>query len=370
MSTFSNFYEKSVSQVTFLISRVDRIQIDVYMAKVISKFHKDWLSFQEIANLRIENTKLKQLLIMFAVFSDLVSNFTPIPSSIAHSGTNNNTNSVNHKVLFLFDHPGSAEKVENMLDNTSNHSATTFDNSDIYQELDIQYSELLIQRKREAKLRAQGTSSIIFHEQKSIQSNFQLQVSNLSTSSHNKQSQNGIPSKIVEANTLVLGTKCHFSEIKISYNQKVEQGLRNEISIYDKDNNNKIIASCTQITSDNTFDIQIPEFSLEMGFNKVTAQNIHMKIESVILDLKIKLITNLKDIVEEIRMNRIRQVTYSASAISSLKDIQINIINDFSKKSTDTNIKSSSSKLPKIKESTETSTLSNLTYDYFCNRLL
>ncbi|CAG8668233.1 6751_t:CDS:1, partial [Diversispora eburnea] len=54
---------------------------------------------------------------------------------------------------------------------------------------------------------------------------------------------------------------------------KVERGLRNEISVYDKDNNNKIIAPCTQIT----FDIQIPEFSLETiltGSNKVTAQNI------------------------------------------------------------------------------------------------
>ncbi|RHZ67015.1 hypothetical protein Glove_303g156 [Diversispora epigaea] len=214
----------------------------------------------------------------------------------------NNTNSVNLKqtqsAIFPeinsnnnLDHPSSAEKVENILDNISNNSATASDNSDIYQESDIQYSEPLIrtnpkspedkeiddfqdrvhkeqisneirERKREAKLRAQDTSSIISHEQKSIQSNSRLQVSNSSTSSHNKQSQNGIPSKIVKT-----------SKIKIPYNQKVERGLRNEISVYDKDNNNKIIAPCTQIT----FDIQIPEFSLETiltGSNKVTAQNI------------------------------------------------------------------------------------------------
>ncbi|CAG8609615.1 8901_t:CDS:2 [Diversispora eburnea] len=179
---------------------------------------------------------------------------TPIPSSIiAHSGTDNNTNSVNLD---------SAEKVENILDNTSNHSATASDNSDIYQESDIQYSEPLI--RTNPKSPEDKEIDDFQDRQKSIQSNSQLQVSNSSTSSHNKQSQNGISSKIVEASTSVLGTKCHFSEIKIPYNQKVEWGLRNEIFVYDKNNNNKIIAPCTQITSDNTFDIRIPEFSLEM----------------------------------------------------------------------------------------------------------
>lgn len=55
-------------------------------------------------------------------------------------------------------------------------------------------------------------------------------------------------------------------KIKIPYNQKVEQGLRHELSIFTKDDN---------IEKHNSFDIPIPEFSLETiltGYNKITAQ--------------------------------------------------------------------------------------------------
>ncbi|CAG8650045.1 10307_t:CDS:2, partial [Diversispora eburnea] len=55
---------------------------------------------------------------------------------------------------------------------------------------------------------------------------------------------------------------------KIPYNQKVERGLRLELSICTKDNNNKI---------SKVFDIQIPEFSLEAilsGSSSITSQNI------------------------------------------------------------------------------------------------
>ncbi|CAG8833467.1 5692_t:CDS:2, partial [Gigaspora margarita] len=55
---------------------------------------------------------------------------------------------------------------------------------------------------------------------------------------------------------------------KISYNQKVKQGLRLKLFICTKDNNHKI---------NKVFDIQIPEFLLEAILtesNKVTLQNI------------------------------------------------------------------------------------------------
>ncbi|CAG8446556.1 10837_t:CDS:10 [Acaulospora colombiana] len=176
------------------------------------------------------------------------------------------------------------------------------------------------------------------------------------------------------------------SNQKIPYNQKVERGLRHELFICTKENNNK---------SSKVFDIQIPEFTLETiltGSSKVTSQNIvdlfrvAMKVrqkeslcwycyykayENRVSDVKsandiddqsartivyneIKLLlpditdVNLHKITsrakkvyvlyEGIGIDKISQVTYSASAISSLKDIQIqNIINDFSKKSIDTN---------------------------------
>jgi hypothetical protein len=55
---------------------------------------------------------------------------------------------------------------------------------------------------------------------------------------------------------------------KIPYNQKVERGLRLELSICTKDNNHKI---------SKVFDIQIPEFSLEAilsGSSSVTSHKI------------------------------------------------------------------------------------------------
>ncbi|CAG8483107.1 13039_t:CDS:2, partial [Acaulospora colombiana] len=58
------------------------------------------------------------------------------------------------------------------------------------------------------------------------------------------------------------------SNQKIPYNQKVERGLRHELFICTKENNDK---------SSKVFDIQIPEFSLETiltGSSKVTSQNI------------------------------------------------------------------------------------------------
>ncbi|RHZ76281.1 hypothetical protein Glove_199g103 [Diversispora epigaea] len=119
---------------------------------------------EEIANLRIENTKLKQIIKQNRTTNNVsqssvspslsVTLQTPIPSSIiAHSGTDNNTNSVNLEQTQSaispeinsnnnLDHPSSAEKVENILDNTYNHSMTASNNSDIHQESIISSHEV------------------------------------------------------------------------------------------------------------------------------------------------------------------------------------------------------------------------------------
>ncbi|CAG8701453.1 3955_t:CDS:2, partial [Racocetra fulgida] len=58
------------------------------------------------------------------------------------------------------------------------------------------------------------------------------------------------------------------TEVKIPYNKKVEQDLKRNLSLFIKDNNNKV---------SEVFDIQILEFSLEAiitGSSKITAQNI------------------------------------------------------------------------------------------------
>jgi len=173
---------------------------------------------------------------------------------------------------------------------------------------------------------------------------------------------------------------------KIPYNQKVERGLRLELSICTKDNNHKI---------SNVIDIQIPEFSIEAiltGSSEVTAENIadlfniamktrqkeilcwyyyykayenrvrniktmdkiddksartlvYNEIKSLlpdVTDVNLRKITfrakRVYILFEGIGIDKISQVTYSASAISSLKDIQIqSIVNDFSKKLIDTN---------------------------------
>ncbi|CAH1768954.1 4928_t:CDS:1 [Entrophospora sp. SA101] len=178
---------------------------------------------------------------------------------------------------------------------------------------------------------------------------------------------------------------------KIPYNQKVEQYLRHELSVCVK-NDSSEINSGASAKAHNVFDIQIPELSLETiirGSGKITTQNIvdvfnvstktrqkeilcwycyYKANEDRIED--IKRINNIDDqkartlVYNEIKLllpditdinlrqrtfkakkiytlfmgigiDRIRQVTCSASAISSLKDDQIqNIINCFPKKST------------------------------------
>ncbi|CAG8606979.1 2250_t:CDS:2 [Diversispora eburnea] len=102
---------------------------------------------QRVINLEIENSSVSPNL--------SVTLQTPIPSSIiAHSGTDNNTNSVNLEQTQSaispeinsnnnLDHLSSTEKVENILDNISNHSTTASNNSDIHQESIISSHEEL-----------------------------------------------------------------------------------------------------------------------------------------------------------------------------------------------------------------------------------
>ncbi|CAG8701665.1 381_t:CDS:1, partial [Ambispora gerdemannii] len=78
--------------------------------------------------------------------------------------------------------------------------------------------------------------------------------------------------------TIVLPNQRHemLCSAKIPYNQKVERGLRLELSICTKNNNHKINSGASA-KAHKVFDIQIPEFSLEAilsGSSSVTSQNI------------------------------------------------------------------------------------------------
>ncbi|CAJ0892182.1 12852_t:CDS:2, partial [Entrophospora sp. SA101] len=65
------------------------------------------------------------------------------------------------------------------------------------------------------------------------------------------------------------------SNLKIPYNRKVEQGLRHELSVCNKDNNKS--NSGASAKTHKVFDIQIPDFPLETiltGSSKITSRNI------------------------------------------------------------------------------------------------
>ncbi|RIB17561.1 hypothetical protein C2G38_1419175 [Gigaspora rosea] len=178
------------------------------------------------------------------------------------------------------------------------------------------------------------------------------------------------------------------TEIKIPYNKKIEQDLRDDLSVFKANNDNRI---------NNVFDVQIPEFSLEAiitGPTKVTAQNI---ADLFILAIKVRQKEILcwycyykayEDRIDEIKhinkiddqtartlvyneiktllpditnvnlrqktfrakkiyilltgvgVEKVRAITSSASAISSLTDNQIqDIINCFPKKSISIDVK-------------------------------
>ncbi|CAG8625089.1 9234_t:CDS:2 [Paraglomus brasilianum] len=244
-------------------------------------------------------------------------------------------------------------------------------------------SKEIMERIREKKLRNQNssldsTSSEPFYENQNLESSIISQsISNSSELSSDNNSS------------------CD-SESKSPTN--VERGLRLELSICTKDNNHKI---------SNVIDIQIPEFSIEAILtesSEVTAENIadlfniamktrqkeilcwyyyYKAYENRVRNIKImdkiddksartlvyneikSLLPDVTDVnlrkitfrakrvyilFEGIGIDKISQVTYSASAISSLKDIQIqSIVNDFSKKLIDTNCQAQSAISSEIK---------------------
>ncbi|RIB04587.1 hypothetical protein C2G38_2222000 [Gigaspora rosea] len=130
------------------------------------------------------------------------------------------------------------------------------------------------------------------------------------------------------------------TKVKISYNKRVEQDLRCDLSLFIKDNNNKV---------SEVFDIQIPEFSLEVivtGSSKITVQNI---ADLFIIAMKVRQKEILcwyyyykayKDRVENIkRINKIddqsaRTLVYNKikALLLDISDIQ-DIINCFPKNS-------------------------------------
>ncbi|CAG8565267.1 5617_t:CDS:1 [Paraglomus brasilianum] len=146
------------SELELLKQRVTKLEAENTKLKQI---------IEEIANLRIENTKLKQIIKQNRTINNVsqssvspvlsVTLQTPIPSSIiAHSNADNNIDSVNLEQIQSaiypannnLNHPSAAK---NILDNTSNHSATASDNSDVYQESDIQYTEPLIRNHQKIR---------------------------------------------------------------------------------------------------------------------------------------------------------------------------------------------------------------------------
>ncbi|CAG8727239.1 1645_t:CDS:1, partial [Cetraspora pellucida] len=245
-------------------------------------------------------------------------------------------------------------------------------------------SNLMRERNREKKLRTQELmSSTSFEEESST-----LEESSIYNSHRiEKEKQNEISvehlANVVsdDSNSWSLCDK----KTKIPYNQKVEQGLRHKLSIFTNDDD---------IEKHSSFDIQIPEFSLEMiliGSNKIAMQsiadlfNVAIKVgqkenlcwycfykayEDQVEDYKgmkniddqsartlvyneIKfLLPNITDVnlrqkifrakkiytlFTGIEIDKIKQITYSTYAISCLSDVQIqSIINSFPKQPTDT----------------------------------
>ncbi|CAG8609526.1 6199_t:CDS:2 [Ambispora gerdemannii] len=134
-------------------------------------------------------------------------------------------------------------------------------------------SKAIMEKIRKKKLRDQNsfldsTSSESSYENQNLESSI---ISQSISNSFELSSDNNLPcdseSKLP---TNISSNQRHeaLCFTKIPYNQKVEQGLRLELSSCIKDNNHKI---------SKVSDVQIPEFSLEAilsGSNSVTLQNI------------------------------------------------------------------------------------------------
>ncbi|CAG8786035.1 16254_t:CDS:2, partial [Gigaspora margarita] len=236
------------------------------------------------------------------------------------------------------------------------------------------------ERNKEKKLQSQGSMQSTFSS--SIIQNNKLNFV-IDTHKHKTTQSESTPTD-----------QAQNTGIKIPYNKRVKQDLRHDLSVFKANNDNKI---------NNVFDVQIPEFSLEViitGSAKVTAQNIadlfilaikvrqkeilcwycYYKAYENRID-KIKHINKIDDqtartlvyneiktllpditdvnlrqktfrakkiyiLLTEIGVEKVRAVTCSASAISGLTNSQIqDIINCFPKNS---NVDASSTKCQKM----------------------
>ncbi|CAG8657761.1 19432_t:CDS:2, partial [Racocetra fulgida] len=213
------------------------------------------------------------------------------------------------------------------------------------------------------------------NREKKLQRTISSEINSTTEISHSKKIIQSEPETFDESEKITIS-----EAKKIPYNQKVEQGLRFELSICVKNDSNG---------TNDVIDIQIPEFSIEAiltGSSEVTAENIadlfniamktrqkeilcwycyykayedrvrnirtmdkiddksartlvYNEIKTLlpdVTDVNLRKITfrakRVYILFEGIGIDKISQVSYSASAISSLKDIQIqNIISDFSK---------------------------------------
>ncbi|CAG8636456.1 6599_t:CDS:2, partial [Paraglomus brasilianum] len=110
------------------------------------------------------------------------------------------------------------------------------------------------ERNQEKKLQSQGSI-----QNTSSSSNIQNEVNPVIEITHDHKTTQSEPIPTDQAQN---------TGIKILYNERVEQGLRHDLSVFIKENSNKF---------SDVFDIKIPEFSLEAiitGSSKITAQNI------------------------------------------------------------------------------------------------
>ncbi|CAG8643985.1 2766_t:CDS:1, partial [Diversispora eburnea] len=165
-----------------------------------------------------------------------------------------------------------SEQIANTIAIISSNDSISVEEKEVDEFVDLKYKERvsneIIQNIKEKKLRDQSAipSKInpvteTSHDHKIIQS--EPRTSDVIPIN---QAQNTISSKI-----------------KVPYNQKVEQGLRCELFICANNNDSKINSPDTLVIfgrasfADKSFDIQIPEFSLEeilTGSSKITVQNI------------------------------------------------------------------------------------------------
>ncbi|CAH1768328.1 11466_t:CDS:2, partial [Entrophospora sp. SA101] len=256
------------------------------VAKLEVKSTKLKQIIEEIANIRIENTKLKQIIKQNRTTNDpsqsLVSPQTPING---HSGEDDNTDSVNLEQIQSAISPEESN-MRHSLEVLPLQCSTTPIHIETKSSEDKEIEDF-VDRKEKEKVNQES-----------------IQKGSFSSDNPTTEVQSAVSSEIVGASTMVLDTEHHFSEIKIPYNQKVEQDE----------------------------DYLAPSESEIRNFTSSTSHLAHL------FDKAKK--TGQKEILrwycysEEFgKKDKIQQVTHSADAISSLTGVQIqNIINRFPKK--------------------------------------